>query len=106
MMRAGPSRLATSLTTNRGGPMGSTRWSDDHYHERARRRALTGRDAFEHDDAIRQGQAAPKAHEKMSPRGVKVRESRDSDAHPESHAVAVLFDVTGSMRQVPRVLQE
>src|SRR5262249_46774172 len=72
----------------------------------ARRRALTGRDAFEHDDAIRQGQAAPKAHEKMSPRGVKVRESRDSDAHPESHAVAVLFDVTGSMRQVPHVLQE
>src|SRR5262249_16614661 len=28
-----------------------------------------------------------------------------SDAHPESHAVAVLFDVTGSMQDVPRILQ-
>src|SRR5262245_18657114 len=42
----------------------------------------------------------------MNPLGVTVRESRDSDAHPESHAVAVLFDVTGSMQKVPRILQE
>jgi hypothetical protein len=41
----------------------------------------------------------------MNPHGVRVRESRDSDAHPQSHAVAVLFDVTGSMQKVPRVLQ-
>ena len=41
----------------------------------------------------------------MDPRDVRVRESRDSDAHPESHAVAVLFDVTGSMQGVPRILQ-
>jgi hypothetical protein len=41
----------------------------------------------------------------MNPRGVKMRESRDSAAHPESRAVAVLFDVTGSMQSVPRVLQ-
>jgi hypothetical protein len=86
--------------------MGGTRWSDDHYHERRRLRAATGRDAFEHDYAVRQGQAARKVHDKMNPRGVRVRESRDSEAHPESHAVAVLFDVTGSMQSVPRVLQE
>ena len=42
----------------------------------------------------------------MNPLGVAVRESRDSDIHPESHAVAVLFDVTGSMQKVPRILQE
>ncbi len=41
----------------------------------------------------------------MNPFGV-VRESRDSDAHPESRAVAVLFDVTGSMRTVPRIVQK
>src|SRR5207248_11612586 len=29
----------------------------------------------------------------------------DSDAHPTSRAVAVLFDVTGSMRTVPKILQ-
>jgi hypothetical protein len=86
--------------------MGSTRWSDEHYHERARLRARTGKDAFEHDDAIRHGRAARRVHEKLNPRGVRVRESRDSDAHPESHAVAVLFDVTGSMKGVPRILQK
>jgi hypothetical protein len=86
--------------------MGCTRWSDDHYHDRARLRARTGRDAFEHDHAIRQGTADRAVHPKMNPKDVQVRESRDSDAHPESHAVAVLFDVTGSMQGVPRILQE
>jgi hypothetical protein len=86
--------------------MGSTRWSDDHYHDRASFRARTGRDAFEYDLAVRQGQAERQVHAKMNPLGVKVRESRDSDAHPTSHAVGVLFDVTGSMQSVPRILQK
>jgi hypothetical protein len=85
--------------------MGTTRWSDDHYRDRAKLRARTGKDAFEHDHAIRTGAADRTVHPKMNPRGVRVRESRDSDAHPESHAVAVLFDVTGSMQGVPRILQ-
>jgi len=85
--------------------MGTTRWSDDHYHDRARLRRRTGRDAFEYDHAVRTGAAEQAVHAKMNPRGVKARESRDSAAHPESHAVAVLFDVTGSMQSVPRVLQ-
>jgi hypothetical protein len=85
--------------------MGSTRWSDDHYRDRARHRAEAGLDAFEYDDAIRHGKATRQVHQKMNPWGVTVRESRDSDAHPESHAVGVLFDVTGSMHGVPRILQ-
>src|SRR5439155_8956225 len=36
---------------------------------------------------------------------VTVRESRDSAEHPDSLAIAVLFDVTGSMGLVPRALQ-
>jgi hypothetical protein len=86
--------------------MGTTRWSDEHYRDRARLRAAAGKDAFEHDHDVRSGRAARAVHQKMNPKGVSVRESRDSAAHPESHAVAVLFDVTGSMRSVPRVLQE
>jgi hypothetical protein len=85
--------------------MGTTRWSDDHFRDRAKLRARTGRDAFEHDHAIRTGSADRDVHQKMNPWGVTVRESRDSDAHPQSHAVAVLFDVTGSMQKVPRILQ-
>jgi hypothetical protein len=85
--------------------MGTTRWSDDHYRDRARLRARTGKDAFEYDRAIRTGAVDRAVHPKMNPRGVRVRESRDSEAHPQSHAVAVLFDVTGSMMKVPRVLQ-
>jgi hypothetical protein len=85
--------------------MGTTRWSDDHYRDRAKLRARTGKDAFEYDDAIRKGEVDRTIHQKMNPLGVRVRESRDSDTHPQSHAVAVLFDVTGSMQQVPRVLQ-
>jgi hypothetical protein len=85
--------------------MGTTRWSDDHYRDREKLRRRTGKDAFEYDHAVRTGAADRAVHPKMNPRGVKVRESRDSDAHPHSHAVAVLFDVTGSMQGVPRVLQ-
>lgn len=37
----------------------------------------------------------------MSPKGVKFRESRDSSAHPNSLAVMVLLDETGSMGDIP-----
>ncbi len=85
--------------------MGSTRWSDGDFREREQLRARAGKDAFEYDRDIRRGRVARRVHPKMNPHGVQVRESRDSDAHPTSHAVAVLFDVTGSMQGVPRILQ-
>jgi hypothetical protein len=40
----------------------------------------------------------------MSPRGVQFRESRDSAAHPESLAIGVLLDETGSMGSIPEML--
>lgn len=85
--------------------MGTTRWSDDHYRDRARIRAATGRDAFDYDRAVRQGETARRTHPKLNPKGVRFRESRDSVTHPTSHAVAVLLDVTGSMQAVPRIVQ-
>jgi hypothetical protein len=85
--------------------MGTTHWSDDHYRDRAKLRARTGKDAFEHDHAIRMGWATGAVHQKMNPLAVGVRESRDSETHPQSHAVGILFDVTGSMGGVPRILQ-
>jgi hypothetical protein len=79
--------------------MGSGRWSTDAYDAATRYRAATGASAFAYSDG-----GARYAHPNLDPRDV-MRESRDSAEHPESLAIAVLLDVTGSMRRVPRGLQ-
>jgi len=80
--------------------MGSGRWSTDVYDAAARFRAATGASAFAYSDS-----GAARVHPTLDPHGVRLRESRDSAEHPQSLAIAVLFDVTGSMRRVPRTLQ-
>lgn len=40
-------------------------------------------------------------HALMNPKGVKVRESRDNDQHPNSLAISFALDVTGSMGNIP-----
>jgi hypothetical protein len=80
--------------------MGSGRWSADVYDAAADYRAAAGASAFGHSDS-----GASAVHPDLDPQGVRLRESRDSAGHPRSLAIAVLFDVTGSMRDVPRVLQ-
>lgn len=79
--------------------MGSGIWSTSVYD--AARKMRGGTSAFAYTSS-----GARKAHRALDPKGVTVRESRDSDEHPQSLAIAVLFDVTGSMGHVPRVLQE
>ena len=80
--------------------MGSGRWSTNVYDAAARFRAATGASAFAYSDG-----GAAHVHPGLNPFGVPLRESRDSGEHPQSLAIAVLFDVTGSMRWVPRALQ-
>jgi hypothetical protein len=88
--------------------MGATFWSDAHYRNRAAHRAALGRSAFGFDQDIREHRAAAGVHPLMDPAQLKGgrRESRDSLVHPQSRAVAVLMDVTGSMHAVPRILQQ
>jgi hypothetical protein len=83
--------------------MGHSHWSDAAYQTRQHQRKSTGKSAFTYDDQVRRSGVIA-VHPQMNPFG-KTRESRDSQAHPDSVAIGVLFDVTGSMGQVPRVLQ-
>lgn len=79
--------------------MGSGTWSTDVYDAATRYRRKTGASAFSYSDG-----GARTVHADLDPKGA-FRESRDSAEHPHSLAIAVLFDVTGSMGRVPRTLQ-
>jgi hypothetical protein len=83
--------------------MGYTNWSDAAYHARQNHRRTTKQTAFTYDQQVH-ATGVVRVHDEMNPHGV-TRESRDSDEHPDSLAIAVVFDVTGSMGTVPRVLQ-
>lgn len=86
--------------------MGSGRWSTNVYDERTRQKMASGQSTFHYSDTMhRTNQSQWKVHEALDPFG-KVRESRDSDEHPNSTAIGVMFDVTGSMGSVPRILQQ
>ena len=91
--------------------MGSSRYDEAIHESRLDEVRKSGRDYFEHDYAIRTEGKAAEVHEKLDPKklntvGKLIRESLDSPAAPNSRAIAVGFDVTGSMQLVPRIFKD
>jgi len=87
--------------------MGSGRWSTDVYDEHNHYKAAAGKSIFDYSDVMhKSGRSTWHVHKSLDPKGCKVRESRDNDEHPESTAIAVMFDVTGSMGSIPVTLQK
>ena len=85
--------------------MGSSTYSADVHVARAATRAATGTPTFIHTAAVASGAVAAHVHPSLDIRG-KDRESRDSAAHPRSKSIVVMFDHTGSMGQVPVIMQQ
>jgi len=87
--------------------MGDSLYSSDTYRQRIASSNASPSGYFKHSAKIASGEVQAKVHPLLDPArvnkaGVVVRESIDSDVHPTSVAVAVLFDVTGSMTSVPK----
>ena len=83
--------------------MGYSKWNNKAYQSRQTHRKNSNQTAFTYDKHVR-ATGVYKIHDDMNPYG-KMRESRDSVDHPNSLSIGVLFDVTGSMGTVPKVLQ-
>lgn len=95
--------------------MGGGSWDTSAYDDTASMRAKKGVDTFAHSNAVASG-AASNVHKTLDPKtvagpksplaGMCVREARDNDEHPNSLPIVVFFDVTGSMGEIPKVLQK
>ncbi|GAA5076796.1 hypothetical protein [Nocardia iowensis] len=86
--------------------MGYGNWDDTAYRAAKTFRASRGLDDFGYTAEMRGVPYADwQAHPTLDPLGVAARECRDSAEHGNSLPIAVLFDVTGSMGRVPRIMQ-
>ncbi|WP_280312760.1 hypothetical protein [Nocardia abscessus] len=87
--------------------MGYGHWDDSAYHGAKTFRAARGIDDFGYTAQLRaESPANWRVHPMLDPLGVTARECRDSAEHGNSLPIAVLFDVTGSMGRVPRIMQD
>lgn len=87
--------------------MGGGYFSNDDYVARQEIRARNNIPVFQHHEDVAAGKVADALHESLDPKKMKNgrRESRDSAEHPNSVPVIFALDQTGSMHQVPRIVQ-
>src|SRR5208283_4455488 len=80
--------------------MGSGRWDDDVYHSTVTSRSVAGTCTFAYSDDTK-ASGVTKSHDSLDSLRINKKpfgmlESRDSTEHPNSRAVVVSLDVTGS----------
>jgi hypothetical protein len=80
--------------------MGGGKWSPNTYLTRIKRQKARGQDSFSFS------QGASGVHPSLNPFGLEVRESRDSQEHPNSNAIIIALDVSGSMGRVVRAIHQ
>lgn len=91
--------------------MGGGSWNTNDYRKRMDDLAARGVPAFGYSASTHSlPRSSWTVHEDLDPHrlnaaGQNVREARDSAEHPNATPIAVLFDVTGSMHEIPQVLQ-
>lgn len=86
--------------------MGAGQWDTSAYQAAAGARRAAGAADFAYTARMRSvPRSRRRAARSLDPFGATAREARDSAEHPASTPIAVLFDVTGSMGQVPVTLQ-
>jgi hypothetical protein len=96
--------------------MGASSYSSSVFDSTIGRAVAAGIDTFSYSADVSSGKVATAVHPTLDPKlvagpksphaGKVMRESRDSDAHLNSVAISVLFDVTGSMGSGPRKFVE
>lgn len=91
--------------------MGGGRWSDDVYASVVSDRATMKVDTFDYHSKVASGVAPPVVHTTLDPKKIAAsvtgkREARDSVEHPNSTPVICMLDVTGSMGEVPPMIQK
>jgi len=85
--------------------MGGSSYSHDAYSARAAFRVASATPVFKHDSDVRTGKAAAAVHANLNPYNVKLRESRDSEEHATTIPIGILLDTTGSMAEVPKIIE-
>lgn len=92
--------------------MGSGSWDASSYAATRSYMRSTGTDPFGYTKRMASvSHSDRKVHELLDPKGLntageKIRECLDSDEHPNATPIAVMFDETGSMSDIPRRLVE
>lgn len=81
--------------------MGSGTWSAENFFARGGANRAAGIDTFDYSVRAKQSGRLV-AHPSLDPMGLTLRESRDNPDHPESNAILISLDVTGSMGRVVR----